>query len=144
LTLYFDTSALLPYYRAEPASERIEALLRSQERPVWVSQLTWVETASALARWVRTGELTEFQAKRVEAAFHEDLGAGRLRTRQLERAQYERAYHWLLGRATALRTLDALHLACAEALGATLVTLDGALHDAAAFLGIEVHAPDRL
>lgn len=37
-----------------------------------------------------------------------------------------------------LRTLDALHLACAEATGATLVTFDGALRYAAACLGIRV------
>lgn len=53
--LYFDTSALLPYYRREHASERVQALLLSQSQPVLISHLTEVEVASALARWVRMG-----------------------------------------------------------------------------------------
>jgi predicted nucleic acid-binding protein len=53
--LYFDTSALLPYYRQEQASEQVQALLSVQRQPVLISHLTEVEVASALARWVRTG-----------------------------------------------------------------------------------------
>ncbi len=55
--IYFDTSAVLPYYREEQASNWIQALLESQTRPVLISHLTEVEFASALARWVRMGNL---------------------------------------------------------------------------------------
>lgn len=57
--LYFDTSALLPYYRAEDVSDQVQALLGRQTEPVLISRLTVVEVASALARWVRMEELTE-------------------------------------------------------------------------------------
>lgn len=75
--LYFDTSAILPYYRQEQASERVQALLEAQTQPVLISHLTEVEVASALARWVRMAELTEPEANRIESAFHDDVSHGR-------------------------------------------------------------------
>ena len=108
---YFDTSALLPYYRQEASSEAVQELLSRQTQPVHISRLTTVEFASALARWVRTEELTEPQANRVESALHEDIVQGRLVVRPVESRDFERAFQWLLARKTALRTLDALHLA---------------------------------
>jgi len=46
--LYADTSALLPYYRAEATSAAVESLLLAQSKPVLISDLTRVEFASAL------------------------------------------------------------------------------------------------
>lgn len=134
--LYADTSAILPYYRHEPASAAVERLFMAQSQPVAISHLTRVEIASALARWVRMAELTEAQANRVESAFHEDLHEGRFRVLELDRTLYDRATHWLLARRTSLRTLDALHLACAEAHNLSLLTLDDPLRAAAEFLGV--------
>ena len=138
--LYADTSAILPYYRHEPASAAVERLFMAQPAPVAISHLTRVEVASALARWVRMAELTEAQANRVESAFHEDLHEGRFRVLELDRTLYDRATHWLLARRTSLRTLDALHLACAEAHNLPLLTLDDHLRTAAEFLGIKTCA----
>jgi predicted nucleic acid-binding protein len=98
-----------------------------------------VEFASALARWVRMAEITESQANRVESAFYEDVSEGRFRVTGLTSAQYERAMHWLLMRRTGLRMLDALHLACAQAGEAHLLTLDDDLRAAAEFLGVATH-----
>lgn len=134
--LYLDTSALLPFYRREATSEAVEALFLSQEQPLLISELVRVELASALSRWVRMGELTEPQANRIDSAFHEDLHEGRYRLMRLDSTVFERAVHWLLTRRTSLRTLDALHLACAEASDAKLLTLDQALVEAAEFFGI--------
>lgn len=140
--LYFDTSAILPYYRHESSSEAVEALLRSQAEPVWISDLVTVEFASALARWVRTGELTEPQAHRIEAAFHEELRAGRFVRAGNDPEQFARARQWLGSYKTALRTLDALHLACAWEHGACLVSLDRALLEAAKFWGLDWLKPE--
>lgn len=136
MSLYLDTSALLPYYRQEAHSDAVQRFLRRQREPLAISALTRLELASALARWVRTGELDEQGANRVESAFHEDLAAGRFRLRALDAEAYDRASRWLLARRTSLRTLDALHLACAEAAGAALVTLDEAFAQAAEHLGV--------
>lgn len=140
--LYFDTSAVLPYYRSEPASEAVEAMLRAQSRPVWISELVEVEFASALARWVRAGELEEPQAHRVQAAFSEDRRAGRFVTAAVGQTEFRQAREWLGSFKTALRTLDALHLACAHEHGGCLVTTDRALLNAAEFWGLDAQAPD--
>ena len=134
---YFDTSAILPYYRQEQASERVQALLQAQTRPVLISHLTKVEVVSALARWVRMEELTEPEANGIESAFHDDLSHGRFSLCPIEAGHYQRAVHWIGTRKTSLRTLDALHLACAESYGALLFTEDTALIDAALFFGIK-------
>lgn len=137
--LYFDTSALLPYYRTEPDTDVIQSLLAAQNTPVLISQLAQVEFASALARWVRMGELTEPQANHVEHAFHEDLVSDRFLVQPVKTAHFERALHWLANRNTALRTLDALQLACAERPNTTLVTLDTVMRDAANYLGLSTY-----
>ncbi len=134
--LYLDTSALLPFYRAERRSGAIEDLLRSQREPVVLGELVRLEFASALARWVRTTELRESQAAKLERAFDEDVAAGRYAMHPLRSDHVALARRWLLARTTSLRTLDALHLASASVEGATLVTFDGALAEAANALGV--------
>lgn len=134
---YFDTSSVLPYYRQEQASEPVQTLLESQARPVLISHLTAVEVASALARWVRMGELSEPQANRIESAFHDDVSHGRFALCPIETAHYQRASHWIGTRKTSLRTLDVLHLACAEHHQARLISEDEALVSAAIFFGID-------
>lgn len=134
--LYFETSALLPYYRKEQASDAVQRMLSRQKTPVLISQLTEVEVASALARWVRMEELAEPQANRIESAFYDDVSSGRFLLCEIESNHYRRASHWISTRKTPLRTLDALHLACAEAHQATLVSEDEALVSAAQFFGL--------
>ena len=141
--LYFDTSAVLPYYRQEQASDRVQALLESQTQPVLISHLTEVEVASALARWVRMGELNEPQANRIESAFHDDVSHGRFSLCPIETAHYKRASHWIGTRKTSLRTLDALHLACAEHHQAQLISEDEALVNAAVFFGIDARLASK-
>jgi uncharacterized protein len=137
--LYFDTSAVLPYYRQEARSDAVQQLLLRQVEPVLISDLTRLEFASALARWSRMGELSESQAHRVERAFDDDVAAGRYTVNVLGPANVEQARRWLLRRTTSLRTLDALHVACAAAVDATLVTLDASLGTAAAGLGVRTY-----
>ena len=48
--LYFDTNALLPYYREEQASVCVQQRLCAQSQPVLISYLTEVEVAS-LVGW---------------------------------------------------------------------------------------------
>lgn len=141
MRLYFDTSALMPYYREEASSSRVQALLQRQHKPVLISHLTQVEFASALARWVRSEELSEQQANRVETAFYEDISEGRFQVLSLTPNHYARAAHWLLTRRTAMRTLDALHLACAAAHETTLVSLDETQCRAAGHFGLNTMGP---
>jgi predicted nucleic acid-binding protein len=138
--LYLDTSALLPYYRQEAQSDAIQKLLLQQTETVLISDLTRLEFASALGRWVRIRELEEAHAQRVGRAFDEDVAAGRYAVRRIGSEHVELARQWLLARKTSLRTLDALHLACAAHEDAVLVTFDEAMLEAARTLGIRRRA----
>lgn len=138
--IYLDTSVLLALYRDEPLTAAAERLLETEETPPTVSTLVQVEAASVLARWVRTGEMAPEQTRAVEQALAGDLDAGEFRTASMHEACYWQARYWLARQATALRTLDALHLACASHHGLTLVTGDRALVDAAAALAIPCRA----
>jgi len=130
---YFDTSALLPYYRPEPASEACEALLLSSTE-VCISDLVEVEFASVLARLVRTREFRNEDAIQVQRAFLSDVP--KFRKAPIQPQVWTRAQGWLFARTTSLRTLDALHLAAAAEAGTELVTTDATLAAAAHHFGI--------
>ncbi|BCB95104.1 hypothetical protein JZK55_00260 [Dissulfurispira thermophila] len=55
-SLFVDTSSLVKFYYPEPDSDRIETLLLGAEH-IYITNLTIVEIASALARKVRTGNI---------------------------------------------------------------------------------------
>lgn len=133
---YLDTSALLPYYREEETSQTIQDFLSSLRVPVGISDLTVLEFASALSRWVRIKEITEAQASLVENAFAEDTRSGLFRRLSITTKHYRHAQKWISSRKTALRTLDALHLACCFGAGMEMVTSDEVLANSADVLGM--------
>lgn len=132
---YYDTSALLPYYRPEPLSEKVQALLMKNQ-PVAISMLVDVEMASALSRLVRMGEFSGQDAAKVQNAFAADVGKGCFQYLAVDVVAFQQAQRWLLARKTALRTLDALHLACAALAEARFITADQALSNAAQVHGV--------
>jgi len=134
---YLDTSAILPYYRQEAKSSAIQNLLISLAPPLMISSLTKVEFASALARWVRMDELTDSQADLIQATFDQDIQSGLFSVTAVEASQYNLAEKWISKRATSIRTLDAIHLACSHSLGATMITSDTILAHAADILGLQ-------
>lgn len=141
--VYLDTSALLPIYREEPVSVAVEALLSGLPESSAISSLTQVEFASAVARWVRMKELAEAQARMVEQAFSADLRSGAFASLEVTASHLWQARHWLQRRSTALRTLDALHLACAYIAGLELLTCDRILAEAADVLGVGARLIER-
>lgn len=132
---YYDTSALLPYYRPEPLSEKVQALLMEGE-PVAISMLVDVEIASALSRLVRMGEFSDQDAAKVQNAFAADVEKGCFHYLAVDVAAFQQAGRWLLERKTVLRTLDALHLSCAALTEARFITADRALAAAAQTHGV--------
>jgi predicted nucleic acid-binding protein len=133
---YLDTSALLPYYRKEATSQAIQGFLSSLRVPVGISDLTGLEFASALSRWVRMKEINEAQASLLENAFAEDARSGLFRRLSITAKHYRQAQQWISSRKTALRTLDALHLACCFGAGMEIVTSDEVLAISADVLGV--------
>ena len=138
-TLYLDTSALLPYYREEPSSQKVESLLQSIRPPVLISDLTRVEFVSAISKWFRMGEISESQANLLENTFFKDIRTNLFISHPLTTRHYRQAEKWLSSRKTSLRTLDALHLACCLYMGTEMVTCDTLLHNAATTFGISSH-----
>ena len=141
MSAYLDTSVLLPAFMEEKASAVVEAyILGAAADDLLVSDFAAAEVASALSRLVRmrllaaadaSTRLSDFEAWRAAATLPVDLQASDARS------AYTYVRHFDLG----LRAPDALHLAIARRVDATLVTLDRRLARAAGDLGIEADIP---
>lgn len=135
-TLYLDTSALIAVYRQERFSVEVQALVSSVSTPLFLTQLSLVEFSSALARLVRMGDMDDVRALHTEELFAEHLREGYFQVEPITESVFTQARAWISARETALRTLDALHLASAAHLHARLVTADRLLGQAANRFGI--------
>lgn len=136
---YLDTSALAKWYLNEPGSEAFELFLRSHGRAA-ISRLTAVEFRCLLARRRRAGDLTPRLEQAAFRLFLDDVAAGYLIVHPLD-DHHARAALTLIERLDRhrLRTLDALHLAIAQSVGAdTLATADRNMARSAETLGFEV------
>jgi predicted nucleic acid-binding protein len=137
LTIYADTSVLVAYYCPEPPSETAERHLRALDPPV-LSRLTDVELHSALAKKVRREELTEENAQRIEQLFRRHCEQELYHIVPVQEGEYRQAREWMARRSTAVRTLDALHLAAADCLDVHVLTADTVMNRAGEQLEVPV------
>lgn len=137
MTVYVDTSVLAAYYCPEPLSEQAERRVRALDPPV-ISRLTDVELHSALAKKVRRDELTEDDAQRVQELFRRHCDRGLYHVVSIQATDFVRARQWMAQRSTALRTLDALHLAAADRQELHVLTADQIMSQAGVHLGVPV------
>lgn len=131
MSLYVDSSALLKRYADEPDSETAESLLASDPSLV-TARHTIVEVRRNLARLFEARE-----AAAARSAFMQDVGA--LSIVELDEVTCEMAA--AIAELTAVRTLDALHLAAARRVGGAAVpflTFDLRQAQAARGLGLTV------
>ena len=137
MSAYLDTSILLPTLIAEPMTEAVYGYLGADRKELLISDFAAAEVASALSRLVRMALLTEadasarladFDAWRAAMSSPVDIGPSDARL----------AYIYVRRFDLGLRAPDALHLAIARRLDATLVTLDRRLATAARELGVAV------
>lgn len=135
MRVYFDTSALVPTYVPEALTPLAVARLAAAEA-VYISWLTEVEICSALALKTRTGELGKEEAQRVLDAFRRHVKAKAYEVMPVSRDVFSLASASLNSFETALRTLDALHLACCRLFELKLLTADGGLARGATHFGI--------
>ncbi|NTU60460.1 MAG: type II toxin-antitoxin system VapC family toxin [Deltaproteobacteria bacterium] len=135
MRVYFDTSALVPLYVPEALSSLAVERLTGAEA-VYVSWLTEVEVASALALKTRTGTLSPDEARSVLRAYRSHVGSGAYEVLPVTREVFSYAGDLLRRLETPLRTLDALHLACCQRFELTLLTADDGLARSAAHFGI--------
>jgi predicted nucleic acid-binding protein len=136
---YVDTSVLGAYYCPEPLSGAAEAALLKLQEPC-ISALTEVEFASLIARKRRLKQLSEREAGEVLRLFGQHVAEGYYRRLSLGAEHFLRARDLIASMASALSTLDGLHLSVALAAGIPLLTADrdfaraARRHDAAATL----------
>ncbi|MGH9051940.1 MAG: type II toxin-antitoxin system VapC family toxin [Acidimicrobiia bacterium] len=131
---YFDTSALLPLFVDEPASQVAGRLWDTSDRVASV-RLVYPEGRAALAQANRLGRITARQLR--TAVGHFDRLIAQLFIVEITEILAERAGE--LAEQQGLRGYDAVHLAAAEAVAdpdTILVAGDHQLCDAAGRLGI--------
>jgi len=85
---------------------------------------------SALAKKVQKNELTDEDAERVQGLFRTHVSHALYEVAAIEHEDFVQARQWIARMDTALRTLDALHLAMAHRRGLEVLTADEGLADA--------------
>jgi uncharacterized protein len=128
--VYVDTSVLGAYYCPEPSSVAAERALRKIKGPV-ISVLSEVEFCSLIARKRRLRELNERQAKEILNLFETHVAQGFYRRLALNSGHFLMARQLVGIAGSALRTLDALHLAAAVTESLPILTADRVLAKAA-------------
>lgn len=134
---YLDASVIVPLLVHDQLSERAEAALRTVSHPVAVSDWTLAETASAIAKAVRTKMLLREAAQKALASM--DLWVGRAAIRvEVLSADIREADLIIRRLSSSLRAPDALHVVVARRLDVTLLTFDAIMAREARALGLEV------
>lgn len=133
---YLDTSLLGSYYTPEPLSETVtHAIVAADD--LMISPMVELELYSLVSLKVRTRELSRPAGQKALAQFRTHLNGGYYGIVEIGPRQYDIARTWMSGFDTPLRTVDALHLACAFVHGQPLWTSDKPLAQAAKTLGVE-------
>lgn len=125
--IYLDTSAAVPLFVTEPASDRIESWLDACDEPLVASEWIVTEFASALAIKERTGGLPVKASRAAWRSFEGFCRSG-LRLAPASRHTFTTAAKLVRQSTHGLRAGDALHLATALEIGIrSMATLDTAL-----------------
>ena len=137
MSIYLDASFLIPTFMEEPESTAVDAYLNAVDDELLVSDFAAAEVASGLSRLVRMrllaaadaeARLADFEAWRAAASSPVDI----------QPADARIAYAFVRRFDLMLRAPDALHLAMAARLDASIVTLDRRMERAARELGIGI------
>lgn len=140
MTVYLDASVLVPRLVEEPYTAAVDAYLAGNSEALLISDFAAAEVASALSRLVRMHLLATADASSALIDF-EIWRATRSSSVDVQPADARLAFAYVRRFDLKLLAPDALHLAIARRLGATLLTLDSRLADAARELGTPVTMP---
>jgi predicted nucleic acid-binding protein len=137
VSVYLDASVLVALFTNDPFTARAETFLRAEPLVVIVSDFSAAEFSSVIARHVRTKDIRKDDARIVFSNF--DTWTARTTQRAPISAADIIAAEILLRRLDlALRTPDAINIAMAQRMGATLVTFDKKMAVAARSIGAVV------
>ncbi len=140
MTLYLDTSAIIPTLVLEPTGPAIDRFIAGNRERLAVSEFAATEVASAFSRLHRTGAMDRAETL-LRLADFDTWRAANTATPDITAADHRLAGLYVRRFDLALRAPDALHLAICARLGLTLVTLDRRLAAAAVALGVAVIDP---
>jgi predicted nucleic acid-binding protein len=134
VSVYLDASVLVALFTEDPFTSRAESFLRSFESILVVSDFAAAEFASAIAREVRTRDMTHREARIAFSGF--DTWMVRVAQRVEIGPPDVKAAEAILRRLDLkLRTPDAINIAIAQRIGAALFTFDNAMMKNARALG---------
>ncbi len=141
MSWYLDASVLVPTLVQQSATAPVEAYLRASRQERLISDFAAAEVGSALSRLVRMGLMSNPEAAARLADF-DAWRAATSSTADVHASDVRLAYVYVHRFDLMLRAPDALHLAMARRLDATLFTLDRRLVNAGQALGIMVEVPE--
>lgn len=137
MSVYLDASVLVALFTNDPLTTRADSFLRAKPSVLIVSDFAAAEFSSVIARHVRTKDITKNDAHVVFSNF--DAWTELTTQRALINAADIIAAEVLLRRLDlVLRTPDALNIAIAQRMGATLVTFDKKMTTVARAIGVMV------
>jgi predicted nucleic acid-binding protein len=137
VSVYLDASVLVALFTNDLSTERAEAAIRRDWPLLIVSDFAAAEFASAISRRVRMNRLTVDEARSAFSTFDQWI----TQTAQLATAASTdllAATGFLRRLDLNLRAPDAINLAIAQRVGATLATFDEKMQTSAARLGLSV------
>lgn len=136
MSVYLDASVLVPLFVNDTFSDRAESLLQAASANFVVSDFLRAEFASVIARMVRVGQVTSDEAPRAFTRL--DTWAGAQDLAETTTQDIRLSEIWLRRLDLNLRAPDAVHIAIASRLGASLATFDVRMAGAAQALGVAV------
>jgi len=135
MRFYLDASALVAIVANEPFSDLVSGRLRKSDRLPLVTDFSHAEASAALSKLVRiqisTSDVVDallWELDHWTSEFSEQS--------EISAADVAHAARHVRRHDLALRAPDAIHIAAAHRLGATLLTLDKGMAKAAAALGV--------
>ncbi len=137
---YLDASVLVAVLTVEPFSERADRFVRDHPIGLIISDFAAAEFASAIARRVRMREVNVDDARSDLSAF-DSWAARSVQLIVVTAADVALAATFLRRLDLTLRTPDAIHIAIAQRIRATLVTFDQRMAESARALGMAVATP---
>ncbi|MFP5296042.1 MAG: type II toxin-antitoxin system VapC family toxin [Alphaproteobacteria bacterium] len=135
MIVYLDASVVIAALNDEATSDRVDPFVRNSPTPPLASDLVLAECSAAVSRLVRTRSRTIADA----TLLFEELdawAAAFAEVRPITSIDIEQAGQFVRLPGLGLRAPDAIHIAAAARLEATLITLDRGMTRAAAALGL--------
>lgn len=137
MSVYLDASVLVALFTSDAFSSRADEFLARNTPILMVSDFAAAEFASAIARRMRMGEMSENEARRVFSTF--DVWTAQSTQRLATTSTDVGVAEGFLRRLDLpLRTPDALNIALALRSGASIATFDEKMAVSAKGLGVAV------